>query len=136
MWNYYVRVLLIDDLRSWILLSSLALLFVVGITRAFRGRIALAALPIAAATATLAPLAAEPIPPGWNQPTEAFRHFAHGLPLITLTIAAGTAWVMEQRIIARPTFRAVAVVIAISLIAAELYVLATPEEFYLSHIHI
>ena len=130
MWNYYVRVLLIDDLRSWILLSSLALLFVVGITRAFRGRIALAALPIAAATATLAPLAAEPIPPGWNQPTEAFRHFAHGLPLITLTIAAGTAWVMEQRIIARPTFRAVAVVIAISLIAAELYVLATPEEFY------
>ena len=128
--SYYVRVLLIDDLRSWILLSSLALLFVIGIARAFRGRIALAALPIAAATATLAPLAAEPIPPGWNQPTEAFRHFAHGLPLITMTIATGTAWVMDQRIIARPTFRAVAVLIAISLIAAELYVLATPEEFY------
>jgi len=130
MWSYYVRVLLIDDLRSWILLSSLALLFVIGIARGLRGRIALAVLPIAAVTATLGPLAAEPIPPGWNQPTEAFRHFAHGLPLIATTIAAGTAWVLERRIIARPTVQAVAVLMAISLIAAELYILATPEEFY------
>ena len=128
--SYYVRVLLIDDLRSWILLASLALLFVMGLTFAFRGRIALVALPIAAATATLAPLAAEPIPPGWNQPTEAFRHFAHGLPLMATTIAAGIAWVLEQRIIARHSFQAFAVLIAIILIAAELYVLATPEEFY------
>ncbi len=130
MYWYYVRVLLLNDVRAPLLLLLLGGSFLFGVwTLARRGSV-LAALPAAMLVNLTLTLAVDPEVLRADEPAELFRHLAYGLPIVAAGAAVG-AWQALRRLPRRIAWPGpLAGLVMVALIGGEIYVLATPEEMY------
>ncbi len=129
-WPYYARVLLMDDLRALVLVAIFAITLILGVARLAGANRAMLAVPAALAINVVAALALNPFALRSSEPTEYFRHLSYGLPLLALLSAVGIDWVLRALDCRGAVFRAAPWALALALIFGELYLLATPEEFY------
>ena len=129
-WPYYVRVLLMDDLRAVLLVAMFTITLILGVARLARSNRAMLAVPAALAINVAAALALNPFALRSSEPTEYFRHLSYGLPLLALLSAVGVDWVLRALKGRGAVFKAALWALALALIFGELYLLATPEEFY------
>ncbi len=130
MYWYYVRVLLVNDVRAPLLLLLLGGSFLFGVWTLGRRRSVLLALPAALLVNLTLTLAVDPGVLRANEPAELFRHLAYGLPIVAAVAAVGgwQALRMLPRRIAWPG--PLVALLVMALIGGEIYVLATPEEMY------
>ena len=129
-WPYYARVLLIDDFRAVLLVAVFAIAVVLGVGRLAVANRPMLIVPAALAINLLAALALSPLALRSYEPTEYFRHLSYGLPLLALLSAVGADWVVRQFKGRWEVAKTVLWIAALALIVGELYLLATPEEFY------
>lgn len=129
-WPYYARVLLIDDFRAVLLVAVFAIALVLGVGRLAATNRAMLIVPAALAINLLAALSLNPLALRSFEPTEYFRHLSYGLPLLALLSAVGADWVVRRFKGRWEVAKTALWTAALALIFGELYLLATPEEFY------
>ena len=130
LYRYYAGTLLLDDLRAPILLLALSGLFLFGILTLARRRSVLLALPVALLVNLLLTLSVDPGGLHRQEPPELFRHLAFGLPIVAVGAAAGFREAQRRLPCTFTWLGPLAALIAAVLIGGEIYVLATPEEWY------
>ena len=130
MYWYYVRVLLVNDVRAPLLLLLLGGSFLFGVWTLVRRRSVLLALPAALLVNLGLTLAVDPEVLRADEPAELFRHLAYGLPIAAAVAALG-AWQALRLLPRRIAWPGpLAALLVIALIGGEIYVLATPEEMF------
>ena len=130
MYWYYIRPLLLNDVRAPLLLLLLGGSFLLGVgTLARRGSLLLA-LPVALLANLALTLAVDPAVLRSPEPAELFRHLAYGLPIVAAGAAIGIREALRWRWRGSGWRGPVLALLAVALIGGEIYVLATPEEMY------
>ncbi len=128
-YEYYARILLLNDWRGPLLLVLLAGLFGLGTWKLVRRKSVLLALPLAALAQVTLTMAVAPEGFHREEPTEMFRHLAYGMPFVTAMAAVGAGEVLGWRWRfgwSGPLLGLLTVV----LIGGQIYLLGTPEEWY------
>ena len=132
-WPYYARALLVEGVRAIVLAAIVAGAIVLGVARLARANRVMLAVPVALAINFVVALSVTPLALRSSEPTEYFRHVSYGLPLLALLAAVGVDWIIRSLKGRGAVFKAALWTIALGLIGGELYLLATPEEFYHGH---
>ncbi len=129
-WPYYVRALLVDDVRAIVIVAIFGSAVAVGVAHLARADRVVLAVPAALAINVVASLSVNPVALRSYEPTEYFRHVSYGLPLLALLAAVGTDWILRSLRERGAAIKVALWMIALGLIGGELYLLSTPEEFY------
>jgi hypothetical protein len=125
--EYYTRVLLVGDVLSLILVLTSLILFLTGVASMLNRKSILIVLPAAMILQLILTFAVAPEGFHRNEPSEMFRHIGYGFPVFGMVVAVGVREILRRsgRILGW-----LAMALAVTLIIGELFVLATPEEWY------